>query len=114
MDKHFQDIFYLISKDNIPELQEEICRDAYSKCYNWWVDDKPSWIRRKIDMSLDDVLKYLYTNKIHFTIIHRKGYQSEEKTQRIKWYLEIGFCTMNRNNKNGDIFLWIELDVTYI
>ena len=94
---------------------EEICRDAHSKCFNWWVDDQPSWTRRKIDMSLDDVLKFLYTRKIHFTIVHRRGYEKWNVEGGFdKWHIEIGFCTLDRKDENGDIFLWIEVDDKYL
>ena len=68
-------------------------------------------------MSLDEALKSLYENSIHFPIIHRRGYDDEEsKSQPDHWHLEIGFCTMDRHrtNKNGDLFLWIKLDEKYI
>ena len=102
----------MASRNFTPTKWEEICRDAYSKCYNWWVDDQPGWQRQKIDMSLDDVVKFLYSDKIHFSIIHRRGHENwNEKDSWNKWHLEIGFCTLaTKNHKNGDIFLWIELD----
>jgi len=108
MKEYRQDIFYNNSREFTPEVWEKICRDAHSKCYKWWVDDQPSWTRRKIDMSIDEVIKFLYNHKIHFSIIHRRGYDNRD------WHLEIGFCTLARKDKNGDIFLWIELDEKYL
>ena len=108
MDQYNQDIFYQLSQDISPHIWEEICRDAFDKKYNWWVNDQPSWTRRKIEMHLDEVLKFLYSHKIHFSIIHRKGYRECDQ------HLEIGFSTMNRKHENGDIFLWIEIDEKHI
>ena len=102
MNEYQQPIFYDSARYLTPETQEAICRDAHSKCDNWWVDDQPTWTRRKIEMSLDEVLEYLYTHKIHFSVIHRRDHND--------WHLEIGFCTMNKRDENGDLFLWIELD----
>jgi len=115
MNRYFDDIFYLKAHKFSPKIWEKICRDAYSKCYNWWVDNQPGWKREQINISLDKILEYLYTEKIHFTIIHRRGYESfNTKDSFNKWHLEIGFCTMSRKHQDGDLFLWIELDEKYI
>jgi hypothetical protein len=115
MSTYFQDIFYRTIERETPELLEKICRDAYSKCHNWWVDDHPNGTRRKIDMTIEEILKYLYTHKIHFTIIHRRGYEDWNNDSCFdKWHLEIGFCTLNKKDPNGDLFLWIELDASFI
>lgn len=115
MNEYVPDIFYLNVREFKPELWEKICRDAHSKCYNWWVDDQPEWTRKKIEMELDEILKYLYTNSIHFSVIYRRGYENWNAEDSCnKWHLEIGFCTLARQHKNGDLFLWIELDESYI
>jgi len=115
MGRYYPDIFYRGFNEFSPAQMEEICRDAFSKCTNWWVDDQPGWTRRKIEMPFDEVLKYLYTHKIHFVIIHRRGYEEWNVEGSFdKWHLQIGFGTLNRNNPNGDIFLWIELDESNI
>ena len=115
MDEYKKDIFYLNTREFSSELQEKICRDAHSKSYEWWVDNQPEWQRQKIDMSLDEILKYLYTENIHFTVVYRKGYESWNKPGSWQqWNLEIGFCTMSRKHKDGDLFLWIRLDEKYI
>jgi len=123
MDEYYKDIFYLVARDFSPHTWEEICRDAKDKCFNWWVDHQPGWTRKKIEMDFDEVLKYLYTEKIHFSIIHRRGYESwNTEDSWDKWHLEIGFCTMARKNTlpttdidiKGDLFLWIELNEQYI
>jgi hypothetical protein len=123
MNDYKQSKFYLIARDLSPHIWEEICRDAKDKSYNWWIDDQPAWQRQKIDMGFDEVLKYLYTEKIHFSIVHRRGYPKENvKDNWNEWHLEIGFCTMIRRKKlpttdidiEGDLFLWIKLDEKYI
>ena len=115
MNEYFYDISYLNAREFKPEQVEKICRDAYSKCYNWWVDNQPGWTREKINMSFDDVIKFLYTNEFLFNIIHRRGYEEWNTENSFnKWHLEIGFCTMGRKDPDGDIFLWIELEEKYI
>lgn len=109
-----QPIFYKREEGFSPELQEEICRDAKSKCYDWWVDHLPGMARKKIDLPFEEVLKYLYTESVHFVIIHRRGYDGS--------YLEIGFCTLALRNilpstkveVKGDLYLWILLKDEYI
>lgn len=122
MDNYYQNIFYLTARNFSPHTWEEICRDAKGKCYNWWVDHQPS-NRETIEMDFDEILKYLYTEKIHFSIIHRRGYESwNEEDSWQKWHLEIGFCTLARKNTlptttldiKGDLYLWIKLDESYI
>ncbi len=123
MNEHFSDIFYLKFHSFSPEKWEEICRDAFSKKYNWWIDHQPEWQRKQIDLPFDEIVKYLYTEKIHFSIIHRRGYENwNTENSWNKWHLEIGFCTLARKTKlpttnidiEGDLFLWIELDEKHI
>ena len=120
---YFHDRFYSIEIDLSPHTWEEICREAKELCYNWWIDHQPESTRKVIDMDFDEVLKYLYTENIHFTIIHRRGYEDwNAKDSWYKWHLQIGFCTMARKNKlsstiqdiKGDLFLWIDLDESYV
>ena len=119
MNDYKGDIFYNIARDLSPHIWEEICREAKDMSYHWWIDHQPSWQRETIKMDFDEVLKYLYTDKIHFSIIHRRGYEEWNKEESWQqWNLEIGFCTMSRKEKlptteidiQGDLFLWIKLD----
>lgn len=123
MSRYIQDIFYLSSHGLSPQVWEEICRDAKDKSYTWWIDHLPGWRRERIDMDFDEILKYLYTGKIHFSVIHRRGYEDcNTEDSWNKWHLEIGFCTMARKNIlpstkldiKGDLFLWIKLDEKYV
>jgi len=107
-DQYFKNIFYESSTHfNLDEMRE-ICIDAFSTCYNWWVDDQPKWARRRTNMKLDEALKFLYSHKILFSIIYRRGYSNQH------WHLEIGFCTLDKDDENGDIYLWIELEDIYL
>jgi len=102
MSDYQQPIFYDSSYLSLEE-KEELCREAYSMCYHWHVDNQPGWTRERIDMPFEEVLRYLYSNKCHFVIIHRRGYFEK--------CLEIGFSTLDRgSNVGGDIFLWLNLD----
>jgi len=123
MNEYKHDIFYNIARDLSPHTWEEICREAKDKSYDWWIDHQPRWRREKIDMDFDEVLKYLYSEKIHFSVIHRRGYEEcNVEDNWNKWHLEIGFCTMARKKKlptttidiKGDLFLWIKLDESHI
>jgi hypothetical protein len=121
---HYQDIFYLKSRDLSPKIWEEICRDAKSKCYSWKVDHMPSWTRKEIDLDFDEALKYLYTETIHFSVIHRRGFENWKNKDTFpgEWCLEISFCTMARKKQlpttpiklEGDLFVWIYLDEKWI
>jgi len=107
--EYLPDIFYdtnKISKNQFKKLMIE----ARTLSYNWWVDDQPSWTRRKIDMPFNKVLDIFHetTRKnLHITVIHRRGYENMDH------YLEIGFCTLGRKSITGDIFLWICVDLEY-
>jgi len=115
MNEYKDHIFYKFTKEVTPELREKICRDAKDKCYHWHVDHLPTWSREKINMPFDEVLKYLYTEKVHFVIIHRRGYRDPHN-------LEIGFCTLalrdilpsTKVDVKGDLFLWINIDEKHI
>ena len=107
MSEYLQDIFYDTS--NISKNQfKKLMKEAHGLCYNWWVDDCPGWTRRKIDMPFLSVINRFHktTRKgLHLTVIHRRGYGEP--------HLEIGFCTIGRKSKNGDLFLWIEVDIEH-
>lgn len=111
---YLQDIFY--QTDKLTKLKiRELFLEAKELSYNWWVDDQPTWSRRKIDLPFDDVLKIFddtVRKKLHITFIHRRGYLDWEH------YLEIGFCTLARkreteDNIKGDVFLWINVDIKH-
>ncbi len=115
MSDYKQSIFYDIQGNVTSDIWEGICRDAKSKSYYWWVDKLPGTTRERIEMSFDEILKYLHTDKIHFSIVHRRGFDHWNKAGDFnQWHLEIGFCTMTRNHKDGDLFLWINLDEKHI
>ena len=107
MSEYLQDIFYDTS--NISKNQfKKLMKEAHGLCYNWWVDDCPGLTRRKIDTPFLSVINRFHktTRKgLHLTVIHRRGYEEP--------HLEIGFCTMGRKSKNGDLFLWIEVDLQH-
>ncbi len=110
------DIFYKLDKLTKKEIRG-LFLEAKALCYNWWVDDKPTWTRRKIDMPFEEVLIIFEKTKrkhLHITFIHRMSCCAAEKE-----YLEIGFGTLIRRDEqgnihpNGDIFLWIEADIEH-
>lgn len=114
--KEYKDhIFYTINGDVSPHIWEDICRDAKDKCYHWHVDHLPGFAREAIHMDFDEILKYLYTEKIHFVIIHRRGYRNPSN-------LEIGFSTLSLSkilpttkiDVKGSLFLWINVDEKHI
>ncbi len=92
---HFFPVQHLIL-----EQRRAICEKAKEICQHWWVDEldcKKSFIRQKVEMSFDEIMKK-FVEGTHFTIIHRKN--------DIEDFLEIGF----RTGKVTDYFLWIILD----
>jgi hypothetical protein len=107
--KYQHDIFYNsseLSKNQIRKLFKE----AHGLCFNWWVDKHPEGTRIKVEWPFEKIIRLFdrTTRKhLHITIIHRRGYENW------KHYLEIGFCTMGRNGKDGDMFLWIEVDLEH-
>ncbi len=114
--EHKPDIFY-VTKTISKSQYKKLLKEAHDFCYNWWVDDKPTWSRRKIDMSLEEVLEIFDKTPrkdLHMTFIHRLSCCKAEKE-----HLEIGFCTLIRKDEqgnihpNGDIFLWIEVDMQH-
>jgi len=115
MEEYKQHQFYSFTGDISPHIWEEICRDAKDKCYHWHVDHLPGMAREAIDMPFDEILKYLYTEKVHFVVIHRRGYTEP-------WNLEVGFSTLalgkvlptTEIDVKGDLFLWINVDEEHI
>lgn len=93
----------------------ELFTETKELSFSWWVDDKPSWTRRKIDMSFDDVLKLFKKTprkKLHIVFIHRRGFNNEDD------YIEVGFSTLCRKYTEndlivGDVFLWINVDIRH-
>jgi hypothetical protein len=70
---YHQNIFYDCDHLSI-EQKKELLIDAKDKCYEWWVDEKPSIQRIKIEMPFDEILTKL-DDTCHFVFIHRKGYE---------------------------------------
>jgi len=107
--EYLPDIFYvtsILSKNQFKKLMIE----AKELSFNWWIDDQPTWTRRKIEMpfkSAINIFNKTTRKNLHTTFIHRRGYENWEQ------YLEIGFCTLSRKSINGDIFLWIEVDLKH-
>lgn len=107
MATYLQDIFYdtnKISKNQFKKLMKE----AKELSFNWWIDISPEWTREKVDWPFHRAINIFHktTRKgLHLTVIHRRGYEEP--------HLEIGFCTIGRKSKNGDLFLWIEVDLQH-
>ena len=109
MSDYQQDIFYLSCRDLTPDVWEKMCREALTKCYNWWIDYLPDLSRKRIDIDIEYMMNILYTDKILFNVIHRRSFDK---------CLEIGFCTLDakfiKDGHHSDVFLWILLDETHI
>lgn len=106
--KYKPDIFYNTSKFSKNHFRK-LFFEAKEMSYDWWVDIHPEWTRIKTEMPFEKVIGIFdrTTRKnLHITVIHRMGLTENEKE-----YLEIGFCTLGRKGKNGDIFLWIEVNL---
>jgi hypothetical protein len=109
MATYLQDIFYdtnKISKNQFKKLMKE----AKELSFNWWIDISPEWTREKVDWPFHRAINIFHktTRKgLHLTVIHRRGFPFEKDT------LEIGFSTLGRKSKSGDIFLWIEVDIEH-
>lgn len=92
------DIFYKISDLSLID-KSEIIHYAKRKATDWWVDKldcAESWSRQKVEMSFSDIMQK-FTNKCHFTVIHRRGYEKKG---------EIGFSTMGLGI---EYYLWINI-----
>jgi len=101
--KYYPDIFYNTSSLLMGE-KRIILHEAKEKCFNWRVDDQPSWTRREIKMPFANILKKL-KKSCHFVIIHRRGYDNWKKDHYSHhWCLEIGFSETRGTNHH---FLWI-------
>jgi hypothetical protein len=95
-----------ISKNQIRKLFKE----AKELSFNWWVDDLPTWSRRKIEWPFEKAIRLFdrTTRKnLHISVVHRRWGKEDEH------YLELGYCTLNRKGKNGDIFLWIKVSLEH-
>ena len=113
MSKFFQQIHYKGDHLFSPKEMEEICRDAFSKKFNWWVDQVSEWVREEIEMDFDSAINLLYKGPVHFSIIHKRGLEKWKNFKdKLGWFLQISFNTTY--NEEGDIFVWIQLDEKWI
>ena len=94
------DIFYHNDHLNIDE-KKELCREGYTKSYDWWADHMVGIQRQKIEMKFETILAKLEIDS-HFVFIHRKGYEDwrDKEWFNTSWCLEIGF-------NSGIYYLWI-------
>ena len=84
------------------EMKKQIINETIKISTEWWVDIldcKTSFARKRIDMSLEDIMKK-FDDSSHFSIIHRRGYEDP-------WYGEIAFRSWEPNEP--DYFLWIKI-----
>jgi len=90
-----------------------ICILTQSKCYDWRVDllKSGSFAREKVEMDFVEILNKL-GEKDHFTIIHRKGYNSWKDNDFFdnKWCLEVGFTTF----ESPAYYLWIYCKESFV
>ena len=104
------DLFYNTKKLTLTS-KRKLLLEAKSLCYKWWADvlTEDSWVRHKIDLPFDIVMKQL-SGECHYIFIHRNDKYKLYDDDR-KEYLETGFCTLG---KTPEYFLWILLDIKHI
>jgi hypothetical protein len=109
---YIHDIFYNVSHLSI-EKKKELLLDAKNKSYQWFIDKHDEHgTRQRIKSARFNTMLKLLDKKCHYVFINRGGHfddSSDIKKNKylFQFILEIGFCTMGRND--GDYFLFINL-----
>jgi len=111
METYLPHIFYDTSKITKSQFRK-LMIEAQTLSFDWWVDRKPasSFSREKIDWPFKRAIKVFdrTTRKdLHITVIHRRWMGEKDH------HIEIGFCTLARKGKDGDIFLWIKVKLEH-
>lgn len=97
---------------NVPKNPNKLFKEAISKSFNWWIDEKGTkdnpdiWRRNNSNLSYDEAFKIIQDNKPHWVISFRNHsaiYNEED-------YWEFGGCNIGSNNY-GEVFIWIQLKV---
>lgn len=103
------DIFYNVSHLSINK-KKELLFDAKNKSYQWFIDKQDEHgVRQRIKYARFNTILKLLDEKCHYVFILRGGGNGKKGNRcRYEFILEIGFCTMSRND--GDYFLFINLD----
>lgn len=69
------------------EQNRAILKDAFSVCYEWWVDTIPGFQRQRIDMSFEDIMKMAVEDCYYTCFFRSREYNLGEE------YYEFGFST---------------------
>ncbi len=97
---------------NIPKNPNKLFKEAISKSFNWWIDEKGTkdnpgiWRRQPSNLSYDEAFKIIQNNKPHWVISFRN--QSAIFNEEDYW--EFGGCNI-ASNDYGEVFIWIQVKV---
>lgn len=97
---------------NVPKNPNKLFKEAISKSFNFWVDEKGTkdnpdvWRRNDSKLSYDEAFKIIQSNKPHWVISFRNvSYLSRDED-----YWEFGGCNIG-HNEYGEVFIWIQVEV---
>ena len=106
---YVQDTFYDVSKLTIKE-KKDLLLDAKEKSFHWHIDKHDEHgVRQRIKYARFNTILKLLDKKSHYVFINRGGnLENYNKKSLYEFVLEIGFCTMGRDD--GDYFLFINVN----
>ena len=96
-----------------PEKIKEILKEALSKSFHHWIDEKatkdhPGYATRQPSkLSFDEAFEIIKDNKPHWTIYFRNV---SEITMNEEDYWEFGGCNIS-SGEYGYVFIWIQVSV---
>ena len=97
---------------NVPKNPNKLFKEAISKSFNWWVDEKgtkdnPSiWTRRPSKLSYEEAFNIIQKNKPYWVISFRNHSAIFNEDD----YWDFGGSSLGENSY-GDVFIWIQLHV---
>ena len=98
---------------NTPKNPNKIFKDAISKSFNWWIDEKGTkdntsvWKREPSNLSYDEAFEIIQANKPHWVI----SFRNMSSISKDEDYWDFGGCSIG-NNDYGEVFIWIQVNVT--
>lgn len=102
---------YAIIK-NVPKNPNKLFKEAISKSFNWWIDEKGTkdnpgvWKREPSKLTYEQAFEIIQNNKPHWVISFRNVssiYNEED-------YWDFGGCNIGINDY-GEVFIWIQVKV---
>lgn len=97
---------------NIPKNPNKLFKEAITKSFNWWVDEKGTednpnvWRRNPSKLTYDEAFEIINNSKPHWVISFRNHSALFNEDD----YWEFGGCSIG-NNDYGEVFIWIQLKI---